>query len=163
MWRELARCLRPCQRGYRPRAGFTSRGEALTSACPWSVCNAMTPLALAICPVQALQWNDRVGAIEVNRELCISCRMCVAACPFGNMQDENPGWSRSATRAGDPRCVPFCPTKALDYVQADQAVVLPRGLRPWDIALTCLGVCLGQYQFLHRNNVFGFDAAELRL
>ena len=39
------------------------------------------------CPQEkALVRNQQTGAIEVNTEECIGCRMCVRACPFGAMQ-----------------------------------------------------------------------------
>ena len=37
----------------------------------------------AVCPVDAIDWNESTGALEVSRERCIRCRMCVAACPLG--------------------------------------------------------------------------------
>ena len=54
--------------------------------------------------------------------MCIGCRACVAVCPFGAMS-----FDAVAKRVikcdlcdGDPTCVSFCDTKALDYVDARQ-------------------------------------------
>lgn len=77
----------------------------------------------AICPTQALVRNPLTGAIDVVEERCILCRMCVAACPFGNMIWDEP-YHRVAKCdlcGGAPKCVPFCPTGALEYVPAAQA------------------------------------------
>ena len=81
----------------------------------------------AACPVEAIDWNAATGALEVNDARCVRCRMCVAACPFGNMS-----WDEGFDRVskcdlcgGDPKCVPFCPTQALDYVPADRAGKTP--------------------------------------
>ena len=37
------------------------------------------------CPVDAITRNER-GIVLINEELCIGCRSCVEACPFGAMQ-----------------------------------------------------------------------------
>ncbi len=77
----------------------------------------------AICPTQALVRNEETGAIDMVRDRCINCRMCVAACPFGNMLwDETYHCVQKCDLCGgDPKCVPFCPTGALEYVPADRA------------------------------------------
>jgi len=69
------------------------------------------------CPAKAL-WRDLdTGAIYHVGERCVRCRSCVAACPFGNMR-----WDKATTFPvkcdlcmGDPVCVRFCPTKAIEY------------------------------------------------
>jgi len=80
-----------------------------------------------VCPTKALVRNEATGAIDVVRERCVLCRMCIAGCPFGNMlwDDTYHLVQKCDLCGGDPKCVPFCPTKALDYVPADTA-----GLRP---------------------------------
>lgn len=84
----------------------------------------------AVCPTQALVRNPITGAIDVLYERCIVCRMCVAACPFGNMIWDEP-YHRVAKCdlcGGAPKCVPFCPTGALEYVPAEGAAVRPEPL-----------------------------------
>jgi anaerobic carbon-monoxide dehydrogenase iron sulfur subunit len=85
---------------------------------------------VAICPVGALARNDETGAIEMKRDRCVGCRMCVVSCPFGNML-----WDEGDHRiqkcdlcSGDPQCVPFCPTRALEYLPADRAAQRPEPL-----------------------------------
>ena len=84
----------------------------------------------AACPVDAIRWNDTTGALEVSADRCIRCRSCVAACPFGNI-----AWDEGRRRVekcdlcgGDPRCVPFCPTRALEYVPAGRAATRPEDM-----------------------------------
>ena len=91
---------------------------------------------VAVCPTQALVRNEETGAIDMQRERCISCRMCVAACPFGNMLwDDTYGCVQKCDLCGgDPRCVPFCPTGAIRYVPADEAARTPEPLDRSELA-----------------------------
>ena len=77
---------------------------------------------MAACPVDALVRSEETGAVEVLYERCINCRMCVAACPFGNMHWD-PRFQmvhKCDLCEGEPQCVPFCPTKAIDYVYIEE-------------------------------------------
>ncbi len=82
---------------------------------------------MAVCPTAALARNQRTGAIDLRSERCIHCRACVAACPFGNaLWDEGHHVVQKCDLcAGHPRCVPFCPTRALEYVPADRILRSP--------------------------------------
>lgn len=83
------------------------------------VCYQCDPAAcVAVCPTQALVRNEDTGAIEVRHERCIKCRMCVGACPFGNIAwDEGNRFVHKCDLCkGDPACVRFCPTGALSFV-----------------------------------------------
>ncbi len=76
-----------------------------------------------VCPTSALARNSATGAIEHDTERCIRCHVCVAACPYGNMlwDDAHHRPQKCDLCHGEPRCVPFCPTRALDYVPAARA------------------------------------------
>jgi Fe-S-cluster-containing hydrogenase component 2 len=56
----------------------------------------------------------------VDYDLCIGCKACVAACPFGAM-----GFDEIEKKVikcdmcdGEPLCVRFCDMKAIDYLDA---------------------------------------------
>jgi Fe-S-cluster-containing hydrogenase component 2 len=85
---------------------------------------------VAVCPTAALVRNAATGAVDMARERCISCRMCVAACPFGNMlwDEAYHCVQKCDLCGGDPKCVPFCPTGALAYVGGDIAAQRPEPL-----------------------------------
>ncbi|MGM0596680.1 MAG: 4Fe-4S dicluster domain-containing protein [Myxococcota bacterium] len=70
-----------------------------------------------VCPVGALQRNQETGAIDVDYERCINCHACYSACPFGNILIEpvNNRIAKCDKCGGDPQCVKFCPTNALEY------------------------------------------------
>lgn len=76
------------------------------------------------CPGEALLRNAETGAIELDREACIGCRMCVKACPFGAM-----GFDKTEKLAdkcdlcaGDPQCVQHCFYGALEFKDSDRTI-----------------------------------------
>lgn len=110
------------------RINITRRGPELGTPVVCLQCHDAA--CAAVCPTVALVRSSLTGAIELLPERCILCRMCVAACPFGNMV-----WDQTYRTVakcdlcgGDPKCVPFCPTGALTYVACDQAAVRPEPL-----------------------------------
>ena len=95
-----------------------------------------------VCPVGALEFGK--DHIEIHEEICIGCKMCVMACPFGAIRPESElmpsvdyhyepeifqfiessiGEKSVAIkcdlcegREGGPACVEVCPTQALMFV-----------------------------------------------
>ncbi len=78
---------------------------------------------VAICPVKALTLDDNLARVNINYDRCIGCRFCVAICPFGAMGIDPA--DRKVIKCdlcdGEPTCVKFCETKALQYVDAGLA------------------------------------------
>ncbi|MEE9224050.1 MAG: 4Fe-4S dicluster domain-containing protein, partial [Thermoplasmata archaeon] len=37
---------------------------------------------IAVCPVDALYEDSETGAVLINHDTCIGCRLCIPACPF---------------------------------------------------------------------------------
>ena len=80
---------------------------------------------IGACPQDnALVRNETTGAVEVNAEECIGCRMCVRACPFGAM-----GFDKNEKKAdkcdlcgGEPECVKHCFYGAIEFKEIDQTV-----------------------------------------
>jgi anaerobic carbon-monoxide dehydrogenase iron sulfur subunit len=76
-----------------------------------------TAACVEACPAFALQRNLETGAIEINLDRCINCHACYAACSFGNIVlDPNNRVAKCDLCGGAPKCVPFCPTGALQYI-----------------------------------------------
>ena len=75
-----------------------------------------------ICPVQAISRNDHRGEVKVDYDKCIGCRMCIAVCPFGAMSFDVLGEKviKCDLCGGDPVCVKFCETQAIQYVDASK-------------------------------------------
>jgi Fe-S-cluster-containing hydrogenase component 2 len=79
-------------------------------------------IPMSFCPKDAIYREEKLDSVSIDHDLCIGCKMCVSACPFGAMQ-----WNSSRSRVfkcnlcqGDPQCVRFCYTKAVDYVEASK-------------------------------------------
>jgi len=77
---------------------------------------------MAVCPREAIFRNEELDSVSINHDRCIGCKMCVSACPFGAM-----GWNPKRGRVfkcdlchGEPQCVRFCDTKAVDYVETSK-------------------------------------------
>ena len=87
---------------------------------PMSCQQCVDAPCLAVCPVKAISRDESLNRVQVNYDVCIGCRMCVAACPFGAM-----GFNTDVKKVfkcdfceGDPQCARFCETKAVEYVEA---------------------------------------------
>jgi Fe-S-cluster-containing hydrogenase component 2 len=76
------------------------------------------PACANICPVQAISRHQGTGALIVDSDLCVGCRMCIVACPFGAVSLD--GDKRQAIKCDlcggvEPWCVRFCEPGALTF------------------------------------------------
>jgi Fe-S-cluster-containing hydrogenase component 2 len=77
---------------------------------------------IAVCPVDALSRDATLGRVVLDYDLCIGCKLCVTACPFGGMGIDDV--ARRVVKCdlcdGDPICVRFCDPGALQFVPAGE-------------------------------------------
>jgi Fe-S-cluster-containing hydrogenase component 2 len=78
---------------------------------------------MSVCPVNAICREEELSRVVVDDEVCIKCKLCLVVCPFGGM-----GYDIVANRVikcnfcdGDPECVRFCDTGALQFVDLTTA------------------------------------------
>ncbi len=75
---------------------------------------------ISVCPKNALSRDTALSRVTLNYDLCIGCKMCVIACPFGGMGIDTV--ARQVIKCdqcdGDPTCVRFCNPGALKFVPA---------------------------------------------
>ncbi len=86
------------------------------------------PLCAAVCPVRAIERDEVEGRVRVDRDKCVGCRSCLSACPFGAI-----GWDEEKKKVircdlchGDPTCVKFCATRAIQFIEAEKAVLVKK-------------------------------------
>ncbi len=115
--------------------------EAETTAYTWTVVetrggahvrrlcmHCLTPTCVSVCPVGAMQ-KTAAGPVVYDAKLCIGCRYCIMACPFGVPKYQ---WDRavpvvgkcvlcaSRLAAGRPTaCAAVCPTGATRFGERD--------------------------------------------
>jgi Fe-S-cluster-containing hydrogenase component 2 len=76
------------------------------------------PACANICPVQAISRNADTNALVVDYDLCVGCRMCTVACPFGTASynvDQRQSIKCDLCGGAEPWCVRFCEPGALTY------------------------------------------------
>lgn len=66
------------------------------------------------CPVNAIHKDDH-GCVKIDEEQCIGCEACVSACPFGVMMALPDKVVKCELCNGDPQCVKYCMTGAIEY------------------------------------------------
>jgi len=75
-----------------------------------------------VCPVGAIS-RDELGVVDINRDKCIVCKMCVSVCPLGNMSYSPAGKKvfKCDLCGGDPKCVKFCSAGAIQFVDPTES------------------------------------------
>ena len=73
------------------------------------------------CPVEAIVINAATGSKDVLDDVCVGCKVCTIACPFGtvNYNQATGKVIKCDLCGGDPACAKACPTAAITYIDAD--------------------------------------------
>ncbi len=89
---------------------------------PYTCTQCAEAWCMKTCPVGAIVQNHDTGAKDVITDMCVGCKVCTIACPFGtiNYQVDSGKVAKCDLCSGDPACVRECPTQAITYVDAEQ-------------------------------------------
>jgi Fe-S-cluster-containing dehydrogenase component len=96
---------------------------------PRSCLHCEQPACVTVCPTGASYKRAEDGIVLVNAEICIGCKLCSWACPYGAREfDEDEGVMKKCTLCIDriyndnlapeerePACVAACPTRARHF------------------------------------------------
>jgi len=80
---------------------------------------------ITVCPTAAIHRHEVNDPVLIDKDMCIGCRFCLVACPFGVIYMMRDGKAVvkcdlciERTKADqEPACVEACPTKALKLVE----------------------------------------------
>ncbi len=103
--------------------------ESRTVHFPRSCLHCEQPACVTVCPTGASYKRAEDGIVLVNAEICIGCKLCSWACPYGAREfDEDQGVMRKCTLCVDriyneniaekervPACVKACPAQARHF------------------------------------------------
>lgn len=85
-------------------------------AVPMMCMQCEDPSCMKVCPVSAI---DRVetGAVVIDDKKCIGCKMCLSACPIGNISynAKEKKLVKCNLCEGDPNCAKFCLSGAIQF------------------------------------------------
>ncbi len=91
------------------------------TAIPYTCTQCDEAWCMHACPVEAITLNPVTGAKEVHDSICVGCKVCTIACPFGtiNYNQSTGKVIKCDLCGGDPDCAKACPTGAIAYVDAN--------------------------------------------
>jgi anaerobic dimethyl sulfoxide reductase subunit B (iron-sulfur subunit) len=86
------------------------------------------PPCVRVCPVSGITKRDADGVVLVDTEICIGCRYCSWACPYGALwfNEETNGITKCdfcvdlMAKGENPACVDACPYRAIEYGPLDE-------------------------------------------
>lgn len=81
------------------------------------------PMCMANCSTGAISKDEETGVVVIDESMCIGCKSCVEACPYGEpVYLEQLGIVRKCDscitlreKGEKPACVAACPMRALDF------------------------------------------------
>ena len=94
--------------------------DARTVHFPRSCLHCEQPACVTVCPTGASYKRAEDGIVLVDADMCIGCKLCSWACPYGARElDAIDGTMKKCTlcvdRIRQPACVMVCPTKARHF------------------------------------------------
>ena len=81
------------------------------------------PPCVEVCPTGAITRDNASGAVLIREEDCVGCKLCIRECPLGAVTVDSGSAEGKVMKCdlcgGNPKCVMFCETKAIDFVPVE--------------------------------------------
>jgi Fe-S-cluster-containing hydrogenase component 2 len=89
-----------------------------------------------VCTENALSQDTVLNRVIIDYDLCIGCKTCVSACPFGSMvfDVDTERVIKCDLCEGDPACVHVCDPGALEYLPAKSVALVKKRAAGWGYA-----------------------------
>ncbi|MDC0948631.1 4Fe-4S dicluster domain-containing protein [Gammaproteobacteria bacterium] len=86
-------------------------------AIPYTCTQCDEAWCMKACPTTAISVGSDGFVKLVDEALCVGCRVCTNACPYGtiNYHPETGKVHKCDLCGGDPECAKACPTGAIDF------------------------------------------------
>jgi len=115
-------------------AGFCDNKESNMKVNVYAQERAVVPMTclhcedawcMQVCPAGAISRDEKTNAVIIDPTRCAGCKMCVLACPYGNIHfDKVKQVSRKCDLCGgeEPNCVKHCIGGALSFEEIEDTV-----------------------------------------
>jgi Fe-S-cluster-containing hydrogenase component 2 len=118
-------CEAACRAAFKGEARIRHGDISGVAYLPLACKHCKQPLCLAACPVEAITKDETTGLVVRSAMVCIGCKSCAYACPFGVIDAPlvrhlSQKCSLCADREEGPRCVAACSSGALQWLSDDE-------------------------------------------
>ena len=104
---------------------------------PVSCQHCSNPECVTVCPTGASHINEEDGTVQIDKDSCIGCGLCLAACPYGCryvdpdtlVADKCDLCASITAEGGLPQCVTQCGGMARWYGDLDEGIESFKGAR----------------------------------
>ena len=127
-------CEAACRAAFKGEARIRHADIDGQAYIPLACRHCTEPLCAASCPVEAIRVNEQTGLVTRAANLCIGCKSCAFACPFGVIDAPlirhlSQKCNLCIDRDEGPRCVAACSSGALQYLSDEEIEKHEIGMR----------------------------------
>lgn len=127
-------CEAACKVAFKGESRIRHADIENTAYLPLACKHCKEALCLASCPVNAITRDEKTGLLTRSSFVCIGCRSCAFACPFGVIDAPlvrhiSQKCNLCQDRAEGPRCVSACSSGALQFLDEREIKKMEIGVR----------------------------------